>query len=507
MSSVGVYARLTLLLSRYDIGLFKKLANPRRLFTVEETLEQSAVTNKATWSLDNFYCRNRNTAHLGVVAGRASVTFTQTTSSLICFILGFALKIFILVAIASWLNLPMMLTVAISALYLISILSTVRNSVGFHKTARSLTEQFQKDKQEGVTEEESMFLYEQFCRYRITKPSLLLIRMAGAKLAIVNFLFPTICFFSSQNIPVGFIFIFLSIFTFVSEFFNVAHCFMIFGSMDGLDEGNEDRNLEWRKKHRYGKMGSRQHNFWKQVFTGFMTLFALIFTAATILDKPPGNKESWKYTSEFVYPVALGNLKYPTCAIGGVFTAPSDPKTSLLDFAWLAGLAYESKEAMTESLSIWFNNETALDHADIVEAFRTSYEAEFGRSDIEYKFIGLPDQDVGILSIRGTVSLMEALVDIQLWCGSAVSKFLRFFLPCREFLSPIFKQLIKVLTFVESGTLKKISFYQQTSAFVEYMKTEGKYSNIVVVGHCKYIYEYCGFHTSLPGVAIQTIGT
>lgn len=489
-TSTSFYSRLTLLLSRY--GVFIKLHDPKRLYSVDEISEQSPLINKVTWSLEKIFCRNLDKSCHALVTGKDAVTPTQLKSSIACFTLGIFLKISAVNAIVIWLTLPTILKCSISGIYMMFSLRELVRFMLTLKAGLSLKNSIEdEENHDGMIEKKSIFIYDTHCQYRITEPTLLSIRIVVWFRVTILLVFPTMCLFLSKNIPVGVIFVFLSILNFVSDTFNVWCYLQEFVDskdkvvhLDGFgQERKHNKDHKWQKKHRYRLMARKHPAFWIKVFTCFMVIFAMLFTLAFIVTKKPNGIVGLKYTSDFVYPGVADKLMYPTSPLE--VKAASDETTSLLDFAWLARVSFESNGDVSESLDTWFKSEGAKNHADVVETFKKAYEAEIGRSsDIEYKYIGFPQTSVGIVSVRGSLSFMELIVNMQLWLGSFFSVILRFSQPCGETFTPIFEKLIRVLAFVESDTLKKISYYQETTAFVNYLKDEGIYNDTVLVGHC-----------------------
>ncbi len=122
-----------------------------------------------------------------------------------------------------------------------------------------------------------------------------------------------------------------------------------------------------------------------------------------------------------------------------------------------------------------------------MDAFKADYEAENGESSVTYKFVGFPTQNLGVVAIRGTSNSWDALTDAQLWSSAALSQYIRAVLPLGSWLTPILKYLVKVVSLIESSRLEEISYYRETTAFVQYLKESGIYENTVITGHCKFI--------------------
>lgn len=146
-----------------------------------------------------------------------------------------------------------------------------------------------------------------------------------------------------------------------------------------------------------------------------------------------GSQEAATYTTKFEYP-GSGNLEYTSCSVGGDITTPDNANTALADFAFLAAIAYEAPDITNTTLQEWFDptdteSEVAIDHQDVVDAFKAEYEAKNGASAVTYKLLGFPNTGVGIVTIRGTSNGWDALADAQLWSSAAIAQWLRALVP------------------------------------------------------------------------------
>jgi len=274
----------------------------------------------------------------------------------------------------------------------------------------------------------------------------------------------------------------LAVFVNIKWYFDISLLFQELGSLEGLEDSCTCDDEEWNKKHKYSMVGARKNGIWLRVFLFFTVLFGFVLVGARLSGESTGREKKFQYAPGFVYPGA-GDLRYPTCSLRNNFTVSSDSKTSLVDFAFLSTIAYASPDILTEELSTWFMDENYIDHNEVINSFRDGYEMNNLISAVEFIFIGFPDRDLGIVSIRGTLTLMDTLVDIQLWTGSFLSRIFRYALPGGELLTPLFLRMINIIAYIESGTIQQISFYQETTAFMEFLKEKNMYSNLALTGH------------------------
>jgi len=109
-------------------------------------------------------------------------------------------------------------------------------------------------------------------------------------------------------------------------------------------------------------------------------------------------------------------------------------------------------------------------------------------SHVSFKLVTVPTTNrngtFAYVLIRGTTNNWDMLTDAQLWSAAALMQVLRELLPVGSAWTPIIHKLIDAITFVESESLQKVSFYKDTTKFVEYVKTLG-YAGIAITGESK----------------------
>lgn len=97
------------------------------------------------------------------------------------------------------------------------------------------------------------------------------------------------------------------------------------------------------------------------------------------------------------------------------------------------------------------------------------------------------------------------LPDAQLWSAAASFQILRFFFPFGDIFSPIFDELVKAINWLESDSIKRVSFYIETTAFVQSLRKSGNYGAIQVTGHSLGggLAIITGAQTGVPAVALS----
>jgi lipase ATG15 len=486
-------SRLTLLL--VSCGLYKPVNKP--LHTIDDISGHTPFVTKSTWGLDTIYCRNRKTRYITVVKGESALTYKQVISSLICYLIGLSFTLIIFVAFMVWFELPAGAIGVICAAYIIWCFWSVLNSA-------TLMNLYDKVTSQKSDTDESEVLYQVRERFQFTEPHDNLCWAVLFLEFLLLFVCPVGSLFHAGNIPVGILFIFVSIITFARRYCNSTVALEEFGTMDGIEADNEKtgddeeaKEEDWREKHRLGLImkdisSGRKNDFWLSVFAFFILAFCGVFMVAVWKGADSGSMEGWTYTSKFEYP-GSGSLEYTSCTIGQNIVPPDTTKTSLTDFTFLAAVAYESPDITSTSLENWFNHngtETGktIDHEEILQRWRSQYEQERGKSAVTYKFLGFPKSDVGVVTIRGTSNGWDALSDAQLWSAASLAQWIRAIMPLGNLFTPVLTYLVEIVSAIESKHLDEVAFYKQTSAFVNHVKNlqegdEGYYKNIIVTGH------------------------
>lgn len=131
----------------------------------------------------------------------------------------------------------------------------------------------------------------------------------------------------------------------------------------------------------------------------------------------------------------------------------------------------------------WFNG-SAVDNNDVVDFFKTNITAT--QSQASFKLVSFPENgNFSYVLIRGTTNPWDALTDAELWSAALLFQVHRMVLPIGEIWTPIIDRLIKLLTSVQPETIRQISFYIDTTAFVNYLKEQvpDTYLGLAVTGH------------------------
>jgi len=182
----------------------------------------------------------------------------------------------------------------------------------------------------------------------------------------------------------------------------------------------------------------------------------------------------------------------------------------MADYSFLASLAYASDNITQRELDQWFNDSemsAVFDHT-AVSTFRQS-DITTGVTPVVYRLIKFPSEKEAIVVIRGSTDPVDFMVDGQLWMGAALFQALRFIMPAGDIWTPIMHLLIQAINLLESESIRKISFYKETTRFIEWLQNSGEYNNIQATGHSLGggLAMISGAQTGVAGIGISAPNT
>jgi lipase ATG15 len=215
------------------------------------------------------------------------------------------------------------------------------------------------------------------------------------------------------------------------------------------------------------------------VITTFVVIFLLLFLSAYHSGSNEGtDMDAPNLLHDFRY-VRQDGFAYPTCAMSAEFQIPGSPTTALADYAYMASIAYVSPKSTPAWLDDWFGEDVAFDNVDLVTEFRKD-----DHSAVHYKLITFPSKpDFAVVTIRGTSNAWDMLSDMQIWSAAFLAQVVRSIVPVGEVWNPILKSLVQMIAILQAESLRKVSFYVQTSAFVEWLESKEMFETLRITGH------------------------
>ena len=461
-------------------------------------------------------------------------------SSLVCAILGSLLTCLIIISFLVWCDVSTAIVGAVVALLVVLCFPSCRSTFrafnmakdlyGLHAPATQHEES--QANQEGTTdtkdEEEaengtnemgitqmgdSEAVYRAFIIYRTSRAAdRLCWIMFGAEIGLL-FLFPVVSLLLTGDVGIGIIFLIIGIFSLCRYYMNAGVVLEEVGNLRAL-RGKDDHQ-KWQKRSRANDIvtnitRSRSRGPWIIVLAFFFFLcLALVISGMTAGDPQQSEGVEVTLVPGFVYIREENTLPYPTCSLDFNTGSPSGGVVSIIDFVFLASMAYETNSTrLQEFYDEWFGPGIAINMPDVVSEFRDQTQRE--TSPVTYNLASFPNRTstgdpVAVVSIRGSQTSWDWLTNAQLWSSSLGMQLLQSFLPFGFVWRPIMDELVKGISIVESDSIKRVSYYVETTDFVQWVQASGAYANIKVTGHSLGggLAIITGAQTGVSGIAVS----
>ena len=219
--------------------------------------------------------------------------------------------------------------------------------------------------------------------------------------------------------------------------------------------------------------------FWMVAFGVIALLYLLqaIDTADADDAIPQGGRPPIGLLEDFYYP-PQPHLSYPGCKLTKGFEIPGRGFSYLYDYNMLAALAYETLNVTEYILEKWFGSEQPMiDETDLVAQWRRDTGND--GSGVSFKLFSIPSQPgMGVVSIRGTQTSVDRLLNAQLYMSSIMTQLVRALLPFGWIWRDIYDDLIATVAWVGSVQLKESAYYRITTAFVnDLLKNDYTYND------------------------------
>jgi len=148
----------------------------------------------------------------------------------------------------------------------------------------------------------------------------------------------------------------------------------------------------------------------------------------------------------------------------------------------VANIPYFKSETLQPLLDSWFGLNEAIYQEESQLKFREIH-PEFAQSLASYELVSFPADGSAVILVRGTKTYFDYFADAKLWYSSALFQVFRASIPFGFLFDPLIRLSVRALSLLESGSIKRTAYYPETSKFIEFLKTSGKYKNIVITGH------------------------
>lgn len=309
------------------------------------------------------------------------------------------------------------------------------------------------------------------------------------------FLWPLVALYLTDDAGIGSIFLVIGVFSLLRYYLNAGVVLEEVGNLKALQGKNEHQ--KWQNRSRTNDIvlnvtRSRTRGPWI-IILGFFFFVCLILVIIGLTQNDPSQQGTTVNATPipgFSYEREQNSLPYPTCSLdfntGGETGGVLGGVIATTDFTFVAAMAYESNDTIRqEYYNTWFGDGVAIDHPDIVSEFRTTTNRAL--SPVSYNLATFPNvtsdgKPFAVVSIRGSATSWDWLTNAQLWSAALGMQFLQSFLPFGFVWRPIMDELVKAISIVESESLRRVSYYVETTDFVEWLQASGNYSDIKVTG-------------------------
>lgn len=543
--SSHLYTHLTTFLPR---SMFRPLDPPVRYFTPDEIREHLPFFTRSDWSLERIFCRNPNSQVAFVQQGEGALKRSQVVGSLVCVVLGcllaslitagflvymdiHAIGVFFVVFVVFWCCLlPTMVPwLRLHRMYhkpnqkyVEGLTSQSDNGNGQDETAKIETGPEENDPANNDEADEDKMVFQTSEQLRVTEPTDTTCLVSFFLFQSFFFLWPLMVLFAQGNYRIGVVFLLLcGVFAFPRLYFGPMPILQEMGPLNGIpftspqhdpatsarstnsylsralatDETEEQALL--RKRAQLSNVVGTIHNYstihmWMWIF-GVLMIGVGVFWNAAYNQQVDGFDYKVKFEAGgsdtfakgFYYP-GQPNLPYPTCRIWKDFNIlwNKGPGVMLQDMSFLAAIAFTAPNETIPLLDAWFGeDEPVVDEYEFVNEYRAQLETD---TPVSFKLFSFPNHPgVGVVSIRGSESLLDWMVDIQLWMGAAFAQIVRALTPLGWLWTPVMDDLVYMINVVEDENLKKVSYYQTTTKFIQDLRAGyggGRFTDIRVTG-------------------------
>jgi lipase ATG15 len=310
----------------------------------------------------------------------------------------------------------------------------------------------------------------------------------------IFFVWPFVSLYATKNIPVAIVFMVVGIPSVMRHYFNVSNLLQQMGPIDDLDLtssmlspalcglGGAGGSKEWgsssarfeedRKLKNQALVATIIKRVTRSKATGnWIAVFFLLFFCVFAGFLMASTEESFDYKVKGVvfaddfYYEQQPFLPYPTCSVQKGFAFPGLASAALADYSFLATMAFAGPEEAQRLLDQWFGENQVIDDYEYVASYREATGTQ--SHPVSYKLFtiaSLPDS--AVISIRGSESMWDWMVDIQLWAGGVLAQFTKAINPFGWMWQPILDEMVYVINSVQSEQLKEVSYYRYTSQFI-----------------------------------------
>jgi lipase ATG15 len=131
-------------------------------------------------------------------------------------------------------------------------------------------------------------------------------------------------------------------------------------------------------------------------------------------------------------------------------------------------------------LDSWFGEGEAFLDEDVIPTFRDLHQDL--SSSASFQLVTFSDGSA-VVCVRGSKTYFDFLTDARLWYASALFQLFQGAMPFGGTFDALVRFCVNMLSVLETENVKKVSYYVETTAFVNYLRKNNKYTSIAITGH------------------------
>ncbi|CAB9522076.1 Lipase (class 3) [Seminavis robusta] len=483
-NSMSLFGRIKMISGN---PFFEHLDPPIRRYSVEELRETVPIESNHSWSLERACCRLRLGRNRFVISGPNALEPRQYRSTLAVNAIGFLLSVTLLVAFLYQMGQGTFLLILVTVLLLFLVGLPLATSAVQLRSAMPRESPKTTDDSDQEDDENEPAFYQEWAAFTVAKPKEWYCWMRLGVEVIMFFIFPTISMYAAGNLTKSAtVFWGTGIFSIFRLYLDAGSIINGYGTLSSIKfsgdpedgktirERNKPRDMVARARASeiIGKISTATRVYLFMIFFGVLGAY-YAFSASNTQNgenaTPESGRPPIRLLDDFYYPPLPNTISYPACKLDKDFAIPGQNFTYMMDYNIMAALGYETYNVSQYILNKWFGEEAGwLDETQFVNQWRA--ESGNAKSHASFKLFSKTSQPgVGVLSIRGTETPTDRLLNSQLYMGTALTTFVRALMPFNWLWGNVYEDLLATTSWIASDHLLQSAYYKVTSNFANDM--------------------------------------
>ena len=147
---------------------------------------------------------------------------------------------------------------------------------------------------------------------------------------------------------------------------------------------------------------------------------------------------------------------------------------------YIATIPYFRTDSIQSVLDAWFGEGEAFLDQDVIPTFREAHPEL--PSSASFQLVTFSDGSA-VVCVRGTKTYFDFLVDARLWYAASLFQLVQSAMPFGFAFDELIQFCVNRLSDLETESVKKVSYYVETTEFVNYLRESEKYTKVEITGH------------------------